>query len=1064
MKTKRVDIFLLVLLSLIIAGFATVNIKNGLNAWQVEALQMRGNILYVGGIGANNYTNIQDAIDDATDGDTIFVYSGIYYENVVINKRITLIGENKETTIIDGSNTGNVIKITTDGVNVEVFGIHNGGDWPDAGIKINNANNVTISNCNIYSNNYYGIWLSYSSTNSISNCNIYSNNYYGIELYYSSTNSISNCNIYSNNYDGIGLDYSSTNTISNCNISNNHDGIWLSSSSNNTISNCNISNNDLGIGLDYSSNNNIVSNCNISNNWGGIELLYSSNNNIVSNCNISNNDLGIVLWYSSTNSISNCNISNNYDGIGLDYSSNNTISNCNIYSNGNDGIWLYYSSNNTISYCNFINDGIIILGGETLSHFIHNIYNNTVNEKPLLYYKNENNIVLDGIEAGEIILANCSNFEIRNINISNTDVGIEIAFSSNTSISNCNIYSNNYDGIYLSYSSSNNISNCNIYSNNYDGIYLSYSSSNNISNCNIYSNNYDGIELYYSSSNNISNCNIYSNNYDGIELYYSSSNNISNCNIYSNNYDGIWLYYSFNNSISNCNIYSNNWDGIDMDYSSNNTVIGCNVYSNNDNGIELYSLLNEQISNCNIYSNGNDGVNAYNSSNNNITNCSIYNNSYYGIYLYNSSNNLIYNNYFNNTNNAYDECNNIWNISKTSGTNVIGGPYLGGNYWSDYNGSDADGDGIGDINLPYNCSGNIQHGGDWLPLIEPNYAPVANFSYTPLNPTTADIINFTDLSNDLDGFITNWTWNFGDGNYSYQQNPTHQYSDDEIYNVTLIVTDDDGANDTISKNITVIKPATDYILITFSTKNEIFDYNISTNFSFIAHASAFNNTYGFIEFVDANWSILNYDSNTSINTTQGKSILFNSGWNDGTAILQAEYNGYTDSVVFVINSSLFSFFLYKGWNLITLPCENSYNASSLFNDIKECSIILGWNASTGDFNLYVPGSPYDFVIENGHGYFVGMSYDSIFSLVDIPVENVSVPLYTGWNMLGWFKENETTASSLYNAIENCSIVLKWNSSLQNFDLYAPGTPDFAIKRGDGFLIAVDEQSIWHGEG
>ncbi|MCD6573584.1 MAG: hypothetical protein J7K95_05780 [Thermoplasmata archaeon] len=61
-----------------------------------------GKTLYVGGSGPNNYTHIQDAINDASNGDTIFVYSGIYYENVVINKSINLFGEAKETTIIDG--------------------------------------------------------------------------------------------------------------------------------------------------------------------------------------------------------------------------------------------------------------------------------------------------------------------------------------------------------------------------------------------------------------------------------------------------------------------------------------------------------------------------------------------------------------------------------------------------------------------------------------------------------------------------------------------------------------------------------------------------------------------------------------------------------------------------------------------------------------------------------------------------------------------------------------------------------------------------------------------------
>ncbi|PXF61861.1 MAG: hypothetical protein C4B59_01125 [Candidatus Methanogaster sp.] len=146
-----------------------------------------------------------------------------------------------------------------------------------------------------------------------------------------------------------------------------------------------------------------------------------------------------------------------------------------------------------------------------------------------------------------------------------------------------------------------------------------------------------------------------------------------------------------------CNISENNCPdnnrGIDLYSSSDNTLTGNNA-SNNDCGIRLYS-----------------------SSDNTLTGNTANSNNYYGIYLRYSSNNLIYNNYFNNTNNAYDYGNNQWNITKTAGANIIGGPFLGGNYWSDYTGVDTDADGLGDTMLPYNSSGNITNGGDFHPLV-----------------------------------------------------------------------------------------------------------------------------------------------------------------------------------------------------------------------------------------------------------------------------------------------------------------------------------------------------------
>ncbi|RKX51605.1 MAG: hypothetical protein DRP50_08590 [Thermotoga sp.] len=82
-----------------------------------------------------------------------------------------------------------------------------------------------------------------------------------------------------------------------------------------------------------------------------------------------------------------------------------------------------------------------------------------------------------------------------------------------------------------------------------------------------------------------------------------------------------------------------------------------------------------------------------------------------------------------------------------------------------------------------------------------NRKPVPKFNYSPIKPSTDALVQFTDLSDDPDGTIISWQWNFGDGHTSSQRNPTHRYSDDGTYTVTLTVTDDDGATDSSTSYI-----------------------------------------------------------------------------------------------------------------------------------------------------------------------------------------------------------------------------------------------------------------------
>jgi len=192
----------------------------------------------------DNYTTIQGAINNASSGDTIFVHIGTYYEHVVINKTITLVGEDNNFTIIDGNKTDNVIHIRANNVTVKGFTIQNSGRYVYSGILVDHSTgNVIINNKVRY--NYEGISLLYSSGNVVCDNTILSNDD-GVYLYSSSSNVVSGNILLHNEFNGISLYYSSSNVVrGNTILSSNYYGIYLAFlSNNNTIYHNNFNNTD----------------------------------------------------------------------------------------------------------------------------------------------------------------------------------------------------------------------------------------------------------------------------------------------------------------------------------------------------------------------------------------------------------------------------------------------------------------------------------------------------------------------------------------------------------------------------------------------------------------------------------------------------------------------------------------------------------------------------------------------------------------------------------------------------------------------------------------------------
>lgn len=650
------------------------------------------------------YRRIQDAIDNASIGDTIFVYNGTYFENIVVDKRLVLIGEDKNTTIIDAGHNGDAVNITVNHVTVSDFMVRNAAsrNSSNAGIKLLSSNNSNVLDC-IIINNGIGILLNQSNHNYISRCQLSSNGY-GIVI----TSNSSNASVF------------------NSNISRNGKGIKVVKSQNTIVSHNNFWLNDLGTVVSPSVNSMLV-----------MENLFT--NNLL--------DMRVhSLVNSSSSFIEGC-----FPRVDIVIENNvfRSPETDNSYRNVYGGILLGPANSASIKGNTFSNSGIIIYPypPNYTSEFGYTIVNNTVNGKPLCYYEDTDGMELLG-DAGQLLLLNCSNTSIDKVTLTDTLLGVELLWSTNTvftdsaiknvvfgvfvvSSDDVTICNSSFENVYwldismvqtddsvikknrlfnsfhkniplhtgsdslvastlIDPCGLNSVFPCNTFSYSTNGIFVSnvfnvtvqennvLNHSNSIrvlgseditvSNCEISVEDTDswrlltgiditsssgimvsncsventdiGIELCCSNNNTIFNCDVL-NNGRGIEFYEVSNSNLISCNIYLNTEDGIWFSSADNNMISECNIYSNNWCGVKMDVSDNNRIINCSINYNNLHGLWLDESKSNIVSNNTVYSNNADGVCLHYSDNNIISDCNVCSNNQSGVKIHSSNGNRI---------------------------------------------------------------------------------------------------------------------------------------------------------------------------------------------------------------------------------------------------------------------------------------------------------------------------------------------------------------------------------------------------------------------------------------
>jgi len=385
----------------------------------------------------------------------------------------------------------------------------------------------------------------------------------------------------------------------------------------------------------------------------------------------------------------------------------------------------------------------VLIKGFTCTNGAYGIYLNYYCDNIVV----KDNILKNNLQDGIMIDEYSSVHEISdNTIMNNAGNGVSIKDSTNNVIKNNIVINNGGHGIYVYFNSDyNDISGNTIVNNSGYGLHISSSDYNNITSNIVTGNNVYGVYIGYSDYNDASGNTIANNNGHGLFFDSSSYNNIFGNNIESNSGYGLYLKLSINNSILSNTIKQNLMYGIYFAGSCSNNLVSDNeIDGHSDFGILNYYYSNNNVITENTVTNNGCGIQVYDHCNNNIISTNTITGNNLGLKINISSyTNLVYNNLFENTINCYDGCpNNVWNISKTHGKNIIGGPYIGGNYYSDYTGVDVDGDGLGET--PYYIPG-MGNGVDYRPLTAWDNIP-PEITDVVANPPVQDHDKFVEIS------------------------------------------------------------------------------------------------------------------------------------------------------------------------------------------------------------------------------------------------------------------------------------------------------------------------------
>lgn len=500
--------YALIIIFVVASGFMALTHPPGISS---GAHLNIGGIFRVGGTGPGNYSTIQEALNASQDGDTVFVYddSSPYYEHVVVRTAVTLIGEARNTTVIDGGRSGTVVCLLSDDILFSGFTVRNGGTNEGDALVSCRGEQVVISDvlaeggrhgffinasrCTVAGNHmndcYTGIYVAGGEGTVVVANTMVDQWGRGIAV----ENAAVNTTVRENHFKSVELGPASLggqHTVFDHNVVEGdarslYAGIYLTGRnmvvSNNTFIKCGLS--DF---YDYVS-------CTVYNNTvNGRPLVYmegESNRTVeeagqvfLINCshitvhvgNMSQISVGIFLFNSHACTISSSSIFDTWAGVRLFKSTDNVIAENVILSAEYAGIDLApFSDGNVVSH-NIINDntrGIYVWSD------YNDIHSNTMDNNSLcinLDYGSENNTLrtntMGNNSIGVLLWQESSNNSIEDNTIVHNDVGVELVYNCQRNTIAGNTISHNTRGISTSSSSDNTRIAGNIISENMWGI------------------------------------------------------------------------------------------------------------------------------------------------------------------------------------------------------------------------------------------------------------------------------------------------------------------------------------------------------------------------------------------------------------------------------------------------------------------------------------------------------------------------------------------------------------------------------------------------------------------